>query len=487
MRVGESHIHTAIINSLPDDVLLEIFGFYQKTQDLYGFHPVWLRLAHICSRWRRIIFSSPHRLNLQLLCTYGTPVKKNLGHWPPIPLIIDYTDTSADDSKRLTPCDEENVVAALENSARVRYVSIYVTSSLLGKIATAMQNPFPALTHLWLSSKDGHVSTFPNKFLGGSASALRAAYLEGIQIPALPKLLSSALGLVELRLLDIPHDDYISPETMVTSLAALTRLKTLVIEFKSPTPLSETRRQDHKMRTGFPSLTTFGFHGVKEYLEDLVDQIDTPQLDHLSISCFNQLDFQVPRLSEFLARAHNLYMARFTCARVEFDVSNVHVRLYERDKLPESHFKFSLRISCRGLDWQVSHVAQILNQCSAILSNVGGLSIDARDLPPDGKDYKDAMDWLELLRPFTAVETLHVSGKSASHVAHGLEYVTEEMVPVVLPALHSLCLQDEPLTSVERFVEARWLTGRAITIADAPAAFFERLESLWSWKEYLSN
>ena len=99
----------------------------------------------------------------------------------------------------------------------------------------------------------------------------------------------------------------------------------------------------------------------------------------------------------------------------------------------------------------------------------------------------DATEWLELLRLFTAVETLHVSGKSASHVAHGLEYVTEEMVPVVLPALHSLCLQDESLTSVERFVEARWLSGRAITVADAPATFFKRLESLQSWKEYLSN
>ncbi|KAH9968533.1 hypothetical protein BGW80DRAFT_1338084, partial [Lactifluus volemus] len=34
----------------------------------------WQRLAHVCRRWRHIIFDSPRSLNLQLFCTYGTPV-----------------------------------------------------------------------------------------------------------------------------------------------------------------------------------------------------------------------------------------------------------------------------------------------------------------------------------------------------------------------------------------------------------------------------
>jgi hypothetical protein len=126
---------------------------------------------------------------------------------------------------------------------------------------------------------------------------------------------------------------------------------------------------------------------------------------------------------------------------------------------------------------------QILRQWSPILLSVGGLSIDARNPPPDGKDCKGDTVWSKLLRAFTAVETLHVSGKSTRHVAHGLEDVTEEMLPV----LRSLCLEDEPLTSVEHFVEARFLAGRAITVTDAPATFFGRPKSLRSWKEYLSN
>jgi hypothetical protein len=278
---------------------------------------------------------------------------------------------------------------------------------------------------------------------------------------------------------DIPHGGHISPEAMVTSLAALTGLVTLYIGFKSPTPLSETKRQGPKMRICLPSLTRFGFNGVKEYLEDLVFQIDAPQLGRLSILYFNQLDFQVPELSEFISRTQNLCTTRSTYARIDFDDNDVCVCLYKREALPaEDHF--ALRISCQGLDWQLGHLTQILRQLRIMLSNVDGLSINARNLP---LDCKDDTVWLKLLRPFTAVETLHVSGQSASHVAHGLEYVTGEMFPV----LRSLCLEDEPLTSVEHFVEALIHAGRAITVVDAPATFFGRPKSLRSWKEYLSS
>ena len=333
---------------------------------MYGFHfqPIWdwLRLAHICSRWRHIIFSSPRRLDLQLLCTFGTPVRNNLSYWPPLPLIIDYsTFQGADDSKGLTPNDEDNIVAALEDSARVRYVGISVTNSLLRKTATAMRKPFPVLTHLRLSSKDENVPALPDEFLGGSAPGLRVVHLEGIMFRALPTLLSSALGLVDLQLLDIPNGSYLPPEAMVASLGALTALSTLFIEFKSPTPPSRTRRQDSITRMGLPSLTTFVFHGIKEYLEHLVAQIDTSQLSHFRVSFFNQLSFQMPQLSKFIGRTQNLCLTRFTHARVNFGVDKVDV-VFHREREEHLENQFSLQISCRELDWQVSHVAQILSQ-----------------------------------------------------------------------------------------------------------------------------
>ena len=492
MHAGENYIHATTINSFPDNVLLDIFDFCRKKQDLsrYRLQRIWdwHILAHICSRWRRIIFSSPRRLDLQLHCTYGTPVRKNLGYWPPLPLVIDYSSyQGADDSKSLTTRDEDNIVAALEDSDRVLYVGISVTSSLLGKMAVETQKPCLGLTHLWLTSKEEDVPALPDRFLGGYAPSLRVARLEGIGFPALPTLLSSALGLVDLRILNIPHNGYISPEAMVTSLAALTGLRTLLIGFKSPTRPPCTRSQDPIRRTTLPSLTTFGFHGTAEYLEDLVAQIDTPQLGYFRISYFNQLDFHVPKLSDFISRTQSLYLARFKRARIDFGSNYVYVSLYYEQEglLDECHF--SLQISCRGLDWQVSHVAQILVQSGAMLSNVDDLSIDARDsdMPPGGTDFMDDAEWLDLLYLFTAIETLHVSEKLAVHVARGLEGITGHTAAEMLPALRSLCLEGGSLASVGRFVAARRLSDLPVTIVGEPGETFERCESP-SELEYVS-
>ncbi|KAN0134783.1 hypothetical protein V8E53_007568 [Lactarius tabidus] len=482
----KGYIHTTKIKSIPDNVLLEVFYLYRRNHDpyyVYGchFHSIrdWHKLAHVCSKWRNIIFSSPRRLGLQLLCTNGTPVTRNLGCWPPFPLVIDCsTYCGADDRKSLTPSDEDNIVAALEASDRVHYVGIPVISSLLGKMTVETRKPFPTLTHLSLSSKDKKVPALPDGFLGRSTPALRVAHLEGIPFPALPTLLSSAHHLVDLQLLKIPTEGYISPEAMVASLATLTGLITLLIGFKSPTRSLETSFQHLTLRTCLPSLTTFGFHGVAEYLEDLVSRIDTPQLDYIRISYFNRLDFYVPKLSSFIGRTQNLHLARFKRARIDFGSNDVYVSLYnEREEVVDKRH-ISLQISCRGLDWQVSHVAQILSQPGAMISNVGDLAIEARDpdIPPGGNDFMDDIEWLALLRLFIGVETLHVSEKLAGHVARRLEGVTEATATQMLPALHSLCLEGTPLTSLGRFVAIRQLSGVPVNVLDAPAELFERSE-----------
>ena len=483
-------MHRAETNSIPDNVWLEVFDFCKKNQDLYyayrcHFHSTWdwHRLTQVCLIWRRIIFSSPRRLGLQLLCTNGTPVRRNLGFWPPLPLIIDYSiSRNGDDCKNLTPSDEDDIVTALGASDRVHHVGISVSSSLLGKMATETRKQFPVLTHLSLTSKGVHVPSILDGFLGGSAPALRVAHFEGIPFPAFPTLLSSAHDLVDLRLLSIPPEGHIPPEAMATCLAALTGLRTLLIGFKSPTRFRKTRCQ-HLWRTLLPSLTTFGFNGVAEYFEDLVALIDTPQLGYFRISYFNQLDFQVviPKLSNFIGRTQNLYMAEFKRARIDFGLNGVYIILYyEQEKLlDENHF--SLQISCRGLDWQVSHVAQTLSQTSAMISNVEDLAIEARepDMLPDGEDFMDDTEWLELFRLFTAVKTLHVSEKLAGYVACGLEGVTEETATGILPDLQSLCLEGASLTSVGRFVAVRQLSGLVpVTFLDPPAEMiFERSES----------
>jgi hypothetical protein len=234
------------IDVLPDSILLEIFDFCRT--DYYG-HPIpfavwgWDKQIQVCRRWRRIVFSSPRRLNLELLCTQGTPVRKNLGYWPTtLPIIVNYLIYSYYGSNNADPKDEDDVIAALEHPDRVRHVEVVVTSSLLEKMATAMQQPFTELTRLRVSSIDGRIMpVLPGSFLGGSAPHLRDILLDGIPFPSLPTLLSSASDLVTLNLYNIPQTGYISPEAMVTSLTASTRLITLSIRFQSPTPRPNQR------------------------------------------------------------------------------------------------------------------------------------------------------------------------------------------------------------------------------------------------------
>ncbi|KAF8266396.1 hypothetical protein EI94DRAFT_198508 [Lactarius quietus] len=66
------------VKVLPDNVLLEIFDFDRlSSTDRSWEHPwQWHRLVHVCQRWRRVVFSSPRRLDLRLFCSMEPPSKR---------------------------------------------------------------------------------------------------------------------------------------------------------------------------------------------------------------------------------------------------------------------------------------------------------------------------------------------------------------------------------------------------------------------------
>jgi hypothetical protein len=152
----------ATIDVLPDNALLEIFDFYK---DDFTNHPLrlpvtwrWKTMTHVCRRWRNIIFGSPRRLDLRLVCTNETPTRTSLGVWPPFPVIV-YCENmaSAVDEKGLS-----NTIAALEQSDRISEVYIHhINGPALEKLATVMQKPLPTLRLFHLSSIDDSVPVFP--------------------------------------------------------------------------------------------------------------------------------------------------------------------------------------------------------------------------------------------------------------------------------------------------------------------------------------
>ena len=449
------------INELPENILLEIFDFYRKNSfdtRLWKWH----LLAHVCRRWRQIVFSSPLRLNLRILCTSRTSVE-NLSIWPTFPIDIEY-NFGGD----INPSGQDNVVAALKHPDRVCGVSFRMKSSQLGDVATIMKLPFPVLTRLHIRSDDINVPVLPKEFLGRSVPRLREITLSGIPYPALPALLLSAGHLVTLELHRIPPTGYISPQAMATCLAALPRIDTFDLQFQLSIPLPE-RMRPPLTRIILPALTSFKFRGASEYLEDLVAQIDSPQIDRVLIVYFNQLvDFQVAQLPKFIERSF-FKMTLFKHAqvtlssdRVSFDMCRHEFR-HDEDHSTPCQPSVKIVISCRGIDWQVWHMAQVLTHFSATLSNVIRLKLEC----PDRKYTQlECSEWLLLLRQFSAVQTLHASRKLAKHVSLALEDIPQETVTEVLPSLNSIALQGQRASSVENFITARQLFGHPVTVID---------------------
>ena len=446
------------IVALPDIALLEIFDFclYEVQTE------AWHTLVHVCRKWRNIVFGSPHRLDLRLYCTASTPVTELLDVWPPLPIVI---RVSGHDMGRW---GMDNLIAALEHNNRICDLNLWRIPNLQWEnVLSAMQEPLPVLTRLELRTRGEIAPVIPTSFLGGSTPRLQTLFLDRIPFPGLPKLLLSATQLADLRLWNIPHSGYISPDAMVTSLSVLTGLERLVIEFESPRsrPAWRSRRPPPSTRTLLPVLAKLRFNGVSEYLEDLVALIDAPLLRNLDISFFHQLTFETPQLTQFVSRSPK-FESRDQ-ARVVFYSSDVSISLPQPlDGVLE------LRISCREPEWQLSALAQVCSSpfSMALIPAVERLYIHAGLSQLNWQDDFESSQWLELFQSFTFVKDLYISRELVSLIARALRELVGERATEVLPALQTLFLEEiRPLWSEEeaigQFVAARQFSNHPIAIS----------------------
>jgi hypothetical protein len=455
---------------LPNDVLLAIFDFYAHQGHTFKREiEAWQSLVHVCQRWRSVVFGSPRRLNLRLVCTSKTPARDRLDIWPALPLLIQDRTYQTEGG--------DNIVAVLERSDRVDNIELHGDlSSPVENVLTAMQVPFPKLTELQLRlrGKTETVRVLPDSFLGGSAPRLRLLRLEYLPFPGLPKLLLSATHLVSLFLWGVPHSGYFSPEAMVTALSALTNLQLLWLDFQSPLscPDRESRRPPPPTRNVLPVLTTFWFKGVPEYVEDLMTRIDSPRLKVLNITFFNQVVFDTPQFTQFIHRTPTL--KPLEKARIIFQGHAVSVNLSQVSPQASDDGRLSVEILCREFDWQVSSVEQVCTSSLPPLSMLEELYIyEAQHSQPEWKDNIENQLWLELLFPFTAVKDIYLSEKFARHIVPALQELVGGRTTEVLPALQNIFLEElQPSGSlgpvqegVQQFVATRQITGHPIAVS----------------------
>ena len=99
--------------------------------------------------------------------------------WPTIPIIFIGHAT-------LRHSNYDSAIAVLEHPERVSRIRLFGQESQLIKIAALMQESFPVLTHLSISSQFRNVLPLPDGLLGGSAPSLQQLHLGNVLYPALP-------------------------------------------------------------------------------------------------------------------------------------------------------------------------------------------------------------------------------------------------------------------------------------------------------------
>ena len=393
---------------------------------------------------------------------------------------------------------EDEVIPALEHPDRVSRIYLFLDNPKLEDIAAFMQKPFPVLTHLSISSPYGSmISVLPDEFLGGSAPSLQQLALCAVRYPALPVLLLSASNLVSLKLLNMPPTGYIPTEAMVSLLAASRKLETLHIEFGllGARPSSpDIIVSPSVTRAILPALCDLSFMAGRKYIEDFLSRIDTPQLNSLLVNYKRgvrrweiDINYDVPQLSKFINRSESLKRSLSKhCEIKETVLRSRHIITFCVGRTTSERWNpnpgFSVSVG-RKVEEPILRLANILGFITPILSDIVHCTIDSVHMVESGSG-RDDLDWLQVLRQLSYVQTLFVSDDMAGLISQALAHVDVGTITQTLPALQLLCIEikeegeeHRDTSSVHKFLTVRQDAGHPVTFVETKDEFEERLKS----------
>ena len=456
------------INTLDDDVLFFILNYYRQDEENgWNVHLGWRKLSQVCRRWRHLIHCLAFHLDMYILCTNGTPIVGTLDHLPPLPLFIDYRDTSLP----ITPLDELAIGHALLLRDRVRHVDLHLPPSILHTFLPLIDGPFLMLEHLSLSYAIGGDPNLilPKTFL---APNLRHLNLVNVDIPKRLQLLTSTVSLVTLFLTNIRAPGYFHPRLLASRLQSLPQLEKFSIGFAIPIPRPSEESELFSKRGAtvtLPNLKHLTYQGVSAYLECLVAQIETPLLERLEITLFNQAAFELPHLSHFTNVIEGL---NFPVAKISFGHNMVSVTTGHRNT---QHYdgRFSLHVLCSQMDWQVECVTQISNTLIHMLLGVEelGIILHEETMPTEWQiDEIEGTTWHELLRKFNGVKELHICAALSQELSRALQVNDIGSNPAFLPRLRKIVSGSEGSVAeslFSSFVHARRIASNPVRYPQA--------------------
>ncbi|KAH9954681.1 hypothetical protein BC827DRAFT_1386724 [Russula dissimulans] len=433
------------IHCLPNELLLHIFSFHRLLSGEHNRPPPaawrWHTLAHVCQRWRHLMFTSLRHLEARLIVPRKSP-KTPLDFWPALPLSVWYES----DNYPMSVEQKADVVAAFKHSDRIREIRLPTAMGYLFWTSICNKS-FLELEYLALSGLRPMTIRLPHEFLGGSTPSprrLRSIILSSVHLPALPQLLLSSRELVSLHLscFTTIGNEFISPQVLSTALSSTTQLDYLYIDgLRVPVASPPDLRSANSSPSIFivlPALTYFYFGGFIEYLENFVSRIHAPHLVNLIVHS-DQHVLDVPQLSQFISRTEQLSSLPSQTS-IYFNIGLFYVEHhFRRLRSPREVSHVYFQSTFTG-DWQVSEVDHICTQLSPLASKVKQLKLSAFHLPPNLQITEDSAPWLQFLAPYNSVEEIELCGRRGQCVgiAGALKQSTEKTAQEVLPALHVL-------------------------------------------------
>ena len=457
------------IHHLPDEVLLEVFDFYRR--DIHS-HPYdyiwreqfgWFNLAHVCRKWRAVMFASAYRLDLSIFVGPKKPGHIERILFCPFLILLDYKRMFED----ITLCALCRMHSALEYHDRVHEISFEGTNAWFDEFFGATNCPFPKLESLVLRSRYGEELEIPDTFLGGpdlSNLRLRRLSLYGVSFESTSLMLSCATSLTDLFL---RTNTAFSPSAETSLLACLQNMPCLhsldlSLLFR---PLdSPSLPPSPKDIVSLPELTRLRYVGPSIFLDALVAGLSAPSLRGVDIKFVYAIWPPVVHLPRFINE-------------IEERFHTVYVAFLERDYCLSLQRQSGFIGDCElGLSIRSEWLIRMGCALSTRLANVEELRVTF-----DTTADKDNIPWRKFYHQFPSVKVLRTEGaKSIYCIARTLHQNHEDSEPDDLgffPALEEIDLGKEPfynsrrgpqLAAFEPFVSARQQAGCPVKVFFRP-------------------
>ncbi|KAI0270397.1 hypothetical protein BC834DRAFT_861153 [Gloeopeniophorella convolvens] len=402
-----------------------------------------------------------------------------LMHSPPLPIDILYRISD------LPPEVEDAILFALKQSDRVRRVELHGSGPSFVRLMSAMTTTFPALEELEVDSYqsllEGMPFALPNSFLGGSAPRLHSVRLDHIVVPRPASwLLSpqpSALRRLRLQLPEGP-EACISSRDISMYIRNMPSLEELSITLSDPSVHRGVSNQlsSLKGRTTLPRLRSLFFEGRSISLEELVRELDTPQLTQVSITLSDQYAFHNPLILEVIGQLKPLEHPEAEVYFYPYD--NAIIDIFVRRDVVTYFSALCVDNPYTSPAEQVYVLSRLCSQISDWLSTVWRLLI-LWDFPMPSTESltdSDRPQWHRLFRALNSVETLEVNDNSSllQDIFRALQPDAGSVSTELLPNLEELVLyklesgthaRGVPISSAfDEFLATRELAGRPVNV-----------------------